>query len=445
MTIRVIHADVMDGLRQLPDESVHCCVTSPPYWQLRDYGYEGQIGLEPTIETHVEKMVEVFREVRRVLRKDGTLFLNYGDMYAGSWGAQSRGHETKGNLEGSSMLDARRIKAHPTRTQTGSMKRFAGLKPKDLVMMPERVALALQADGWWVRDRIIWHKPNPMPSSTEDRCTPSYEIVWHMTKAARYFWDAVAIAEPAVYGEPNAPDKIKSPMGQGFTRRASHTNPDAVPPGTKQHTGLHRKNEQSAEAIAQSSARTRAGFNDRWDAAPSPLTRNRRNVWTIATEPYKEAHFATMPTELARLCIAAGTSEHGCCSGCGAPWQRVTDKTFVRQADVAIDKGARGANDQKPMDETSGWDGFPRGTTHSETVGWVASCNCNDGGFPLEAVPATVLDPFGGSGTTGLVADRLQRNAILIEASDKYVEDHIKQRIAKADGPLLGLLAGVTE
>lgn len=435
MTIRVIHADVMDGLRQLPDESVHCCVTSPPYWQLRDYGYDGQIGLEPTIDAHLERMVEVFREVRRVLRKDGTLFLNYGDMYAndGKWGGSTSGKHAVGNHG---------------KTGIGRQKKNTGLKPKDLVMMPERVALALQGDGWWVRDRIIWHKPNPMPSSTEDRCTPSYEIVWHMTKAARYFWDAVAIAEPAVYGEPNAPDKIKSPMGQGFTRRASHTNPDAIPPGAKQHTGLHRKNEQSAEAIAQSSARTRAGFNDRWDAAPSPLTRNRRNVWTIATEPYKEAHFATMPTELARLCIAAGTSEHGCCSGCGAPWQRVTERVhngydgskFGERAVAASGGLISGGTAKSTLGSSQG-----HMTAQSHTIGWVASCKCNDGGYPLPTVPATVLDPFGGSGTSGLVADRLQRNAILIEASDKYVEDHIKQRIAKADGPLLGLLAGVVE
>lgn len=375
MTVRIINADVMDGLRQLPDESVHCCVTSPPYWQLRDYQFEGQIGLEPNIEAHVAKMVEVFAEVRRVLRKDGVLFLNYGDMYAndGKWGGSTGGKHAAGNHG---------------KTGIGRQKKHTGLKPKDLVMMPERVALALQADGWWVRDRIIWHKPNPMPSSTDDRCTPSYEIVWHLTKASRYYWDAVAISEPAA------------------------------------------------------SARTRAGFNDRWDAAPSPMTRNRRNVWTIATEPYREAHFATMPTELARLCIAAGSSEHGCCSACGAPWQRITETSYVNP-------GNRTTNGSRSIERRHETAGFAQRLEKCVgTIGWQPSCECfidDKGAIPPDAVPCTVLDPFGGAGTTGLVADRLQRNAILIEGSAKYVEEHIRPRISRADGPLLGLLAEVPE
>lgn len=297
MSIRVITADVMDGLAQLADESVHCCVTSPPYWMLRDYGYEGQIGLEPTVAAHVAAMVAVFGEVRRVLRKDGTLWLNYGDIWAGSWGAGSRGHETAGTLQGGSMLSARQIRGHPKRTKTGSMKRFGGLKPKDLVLMPERIALALQSDGWWVRDRVIWHKPNPMPSSVKDRCTPSYEIVWQLSTSARYYFDARAIAEPRTSDE------------------------------------------------------------------DAPLTRNRRNVWTIATEPYRGGHFATMPTELARLCILAGCPANG-----------------------------------------------------------------------------TVLDPFAGAGTTGLVADRMNRNAVLIEMSPEYVEEHIKPRVAGDRKPLVDMM-----
>jgi len=324
VSIRVINADVLEGLAHLADESVHCCVTSPPYWRLRDYGYDGQIGLEPTIDAHVAKMVEVFREVRRVLRKDGTLWLNYGDMWAGSWGAQSRGSETAGTLEGRSQLSARQITAGRRTTRTGSMGAFGGLKPKDLVLMPERIALALQAEGWWVRDRVIWHKPNPMPSSVKDRCTPAHETVWHMSKSARYYHDAEAIAEPRTSDE------------------------DA---------GLN-KNEQQSD-------RRRSGFNDRWDEGEpdAPATRNRRNVWTIATEPYKDGHFATMPTELARLGILAGC---------------------------------------------------PRG--------------------------GTVLDPFAGAGTTGIVADRMNRSAILIEMKGEYVDEHILPRVKRDRKPLVDLM-----
>lgn len=376
MSVKVIHADVLAGLGQLTDGSVHCVVTSPPYWNLRDYGYEGQIGLEPTMESHILRMVQVFRDVRRVLRDDGTLWLNYGDMYAGSWGAQSRGHETQGTLQGSSMLDARRIQGHPSRTQTGSIKRFGGLKPKDLVMMPHRIAIALQADGWWVRDDIVWHKPNPMPSSVTDRCTPAKEYVFLLTKSARYYFDAAAIAEPRTSDEDANGFRGGSYVGgEPGPRTTTGNKRIKVPGGWDTGTGGHgsrhrsgrtvgeyveRKNEQSVGAMTDASARTRVGFNDRWDGQPEPMTRNKRNVWTIATEPYPEGHFATMPTELARLCIMAG---------------------------------------------------------------------CPKGG--------TVLDPFGGAGTTGLVADRLQRNAILIEASAEYVERHIKPRIAEDQGPLL--------
>lgn len=365
-SVRTINSDVFQGLSQLPDESVHCCVTSPPYWHLRDYGVDGQIGLEPTIAEHVDVMVRVFREVRRVLRSDGTLWLNYGDMYAGSWGAQSRGYETAGTLQGSSMLDARRIAAHPARIETGSMKRFQGLKPKDLVMMPERIALALQADGWWVRDRIIWHKPNPMPSSVKDRCTPSYEIVWHLAKSERYYHDGVSIAEPRVQDEDANGFRGGSytggkPGGRSTKGNRRLTDPRSVPPGAAQHRGLGGKNEDTPD-------RTQSGFNGRSDEAEARgadgWTRNRRNVWTIATEPYKGGHFATMPTELARLCILAG---------------------------------------------------------------------CPLGG--------TVVDPFGGAGTVGMVADRNGRNAILIEINPAYVADHITPRIKEDRGVLLDMMS----
>lgn len=340
MTVRIINADVMEGLRQLPDESVHCVVTSPPYWGLRDYGAEGQIGLEPTFREHLDKLVEVFREVRRVLRADGTLWLNYGDAYAndGKWGGETGGKQA--------YLDA------ASRKRVGREKRRTGLKPKDLMLMPERLAIALQDDGWWVRSRIIWHKPNPMPESVTDRPTKSHEHIWLLTKSATYHYDAEAINEPATYGEPNGPAAIASPYGQGFTRRGRAA-------GNKTHKGVAEYERSDTEEH-----RTKAGLLK--SAGTAYETRNCRDVWTIATVPFPESHFATFPPELAERCIKAG---------------------------------------------------------------------CPVGG--------TVLDPFGGAGTTGLVADRLQRNAILIELNPEYAA-MAERRIARDRGELLDLMEPAT-
>lgn len=272
------HADVIDGLRSLPDESVHCVVTSPPYWGLRDYGVPGQIGLEPTHIEYVERMVEVFREVRRVLRRDGTLWLNLGDAFAGSWGAQSReGYsDDSSRLEGGSPLSARQIAAHPQLSGgTGSNKRTPGLKPKDLIGLPWRVAFALQADGWWLRSDIVWHKPNPMPESVTDRPTKAHEYVFLMSKNSRYYYDAEAIAEVAE-SEPG------SVAGEsGYAARAAAMG--RAPSG----------NERPG-AIA---------FNR--------STRNKRSVWTIATAPFAEAHFAVFPPALVEPCILAGCAQGG--------------------------------------------------------------------------------------------------------------------------------------
>ena len=183
-TWEIRQGDVLERLREMPDESVHCVVTSPPFFGLRDYGCEGQIGLESTPSEYVAKMVEVFREVRRVLRTDGVCFLNLGDSYAGSWGAQSRPDGKPGPLvEGGDMMSARQIEAHPRGTHTDSLKNTPGLKPKDMVGIPWRVAFALQADGWVLRQEIIWGKPNPMPESVRDRCTKAHEQIFMFAKA----------------------------------------------------------------------------------------------------------------------------------------------------------------------------------------------------------------------------------------------------------------------
>ena len=217
---RIIHGDVIDGLRTLPDASVHCCVTSPPYWGLRDYGHDGQIGLEPTPEAYVARMVEVFREVRRVLREDGTLWLNLGDSYAAQRSGNAMPAETLAGGCGGKVVDGRGNRGRAdveldavdgrARRATGSgpSHRDAaaiGLKHKDLVGIPWRVAFALQADGWWLRQDIIWHKPNPMPESVRDRCTKAHEYVFLLTKSQRYYYDAQAVSEAATLRDPRQP------------------------------------------------------------------------------------------------------------------------------------------------------------------------------------------------------------------------------------------------
>mgnify|MGYP000877136151 CR=1 FL=1 len=254
--------DCLETLRTLPDNSVHCCVTSPPYWGLRDYGHAGQIGLEQTPDEYVGRLVEVFREVRRVLRDDGTVWLNLGDSYAGGKGqngnskarltAAARGYK---QAAGTVLMATRPIDLP-----------IDGLKPKDLVGIPWRVAFALQADGWWLRQDIIWHKPNPMPESVRDRCTKAHEYVFLLTKSARYFYDAAAVAEPSIYPDDNR--KARSTVDQ---KRMPTASIAGVRPGSATYAN-----------------------------------RNRRSVWTVTTKPYKGAHFATMPPELAETCIRAG-------------------------------------------------------------------------------------------------------------------------------------------
>lgn len=268
----LLQGDAITVLRTLPNESVHCCITSPPYWGLRDYGVAGQIGLEATPEEFVAKMVEVFREVRRVIRKDGTCWVNLGDSYAQSGGQQKaeslevlqdrakrKGYDVGG--WGAKQKDGQGIEGRAANTAV------SGLKPKDLCGIPWRVAFALQADGWWLRQDIIWAKPNPMPESVTDRCTKAHEYLFLITKAARYWWDAEAIKESA-HGS----------SGSYF--------------GSKNQKGTGR-NDVGSESKTS------------WDQ------RNRRSVWTIATQPYPEAHFATYPEALVEPCVKAGCPEGG--------------------------------------------------------------------------------------------------------------------------------------
>ena len=242
MKYRVFHGDCIDSLKSLDDESVNCCVTSPPYWGLRDYGEADQLGLEETPEEYVANMVKVFSEVKRVLTKDGTLWLNLGDSYAGNCSRTSTGRQGMG--------DAR---------EGIYVKGGEGLKSKDLVGIPWRVAFALQADGWYLRQDIIWHKPNPMPESVTDRCTKAHEYIFLLSKSSKYYYDHDAVKEKAKT-LPQARDK----NAEGYV------------------------NGMGEDGMA-----------------------NKRSVWTVNTKPYKEAHFATFPKKLIRPCIQAGCPKGG--------------------------------------------------------------------------------------------------------------------------------------
>ena len=248
--------DVRDGLAQLPESSVQCCVTSPPYWGLRDYGVAGQIGLEETPEAFVAAIVDVFRAVRRVLRDDGTCWVNLGDSYAGAPG----GEQGKQGQRASRTFTARITKP----------KAGPGLKPKDLVGIPWRVAFALQADGWFLRSDIIWHKPNPMPESVTDRPTKSHEYVFLLTKSARYFYDA---------------DSIRVITGREADPEAYEAAPTWQSGGLGQHAG----SDKTAPRLTH------------------PNGANARTVWTIPSQPFPGAHFATFPEELPTRCIKAGS------------------------------------------------------------------------------------------------------------------------------------------
>jgi len=262
--LTLYEGDCRAVLPTLPEASVHCVVTSPPYWGLRDYGVEGQIGLEPTPEAWLATMVEVFREVRRVLRDDGTLWLNLGDSYASP---PSDHPQRYFNGQGATYERGGAPSSHRGQGQTRRIS-VQNLKPKDLVGQPWRLALALQADGWYLRADIIWHKPNPMPESVTDRPTKAHEYVFLLTKSARYFYDADAVREPSA-------------------------------PGTVERFG----NGGAPRLVGK------AYHRDRHDAVSAELLagRNLRSVWTIPTAPYPDAHFATFPPELARRCIVAGS------------------------------------------------------------------------------------------------------------------------------------------
>lgn len=422
MAVDIRIGDCLKLLRAMPDESVHMCVTSPPYFGLRDYNVAGQIGLEKSVGAHIAKLVEVFREVRRVLRKDGTLWVNYGDAYCSGTSTGRNPTSTKGA----------HVRASWSNRSQNQRSNPPGYKPKDRMMLPARLAIALQDDGWWLRDEIVWAKPNPMPSSVQDRTTPAHEMLYMFSKSRRYFYDAEAIKEPMAdssvqrltqpsISDQKGGDKQDQYEAFGLNDRTGSRRPNEIVQGLAARRGgknenmrwdageAHRRlNNQGEKMIAGEKWGAR---HEGWEAVKSSLGgRNKRSVWTIATEPFNGArlmrgasgedkiitdHFAVFPTALVEPCILAGTSQHGCCAACGAPWVRSS-----------------------------------RGTNSQDTTGWSPICKCD-----ASVLPCIILDPFGGAGTTGLVADRLGRNAILIELNAAYCE--MARRRIFDDAPLL--------
>ena len=263
MTDTILVGSSPDILRSLPSQSIHCCVTSPPYWGLRDYGVEGQLGLEKTPEEYVVNLTAVFREVKRVLRDDGTLWLNLGDSYASN---PASGGPKSEKLRGPQNATPNRPEWH----------RPLGFKPKDLIGIPWRVAFALQSDGWYLRSDIIWSKPNPMPESVRDRPTKAHEYIFLLSKSARYYYDQDAIKEPAIYAD--------------------------------QRVSLGKKSFSKGQAAGSGRAPSGNALNNYYDVLD---TRNKRSVWRVTTKPFKGAHFAVFPPDLIRPCILAGCPAGG--------------------------------------------------------------------------------------------------------------------------------------
>jgi DNA modification methylase len=443
MTYQLLLGDCLKTLKTLPDCSVQCCVTSPPYYGLRDYGtakWEGgdseckhikgdekarsrqtstigyaesqghnleswgrvcgkcgairidnQIGLEDTPEAYVAKLVEVFREVKRVLKDDGTFWLNLGDSYAThASGSKSHAH----NFRSPEVAAENGIG-----TLNKPTAEKMGMKEKDLIGIPWAVAVALRADGWYLRSDIIWNKPNPMPESVTDRPTNSHEHIFLLAKSSKYYYDADAIAEPI------------SSSQKEIDRQYSDGTKDTSWATNKKYSGG-------------------VGYN------PNGM-RNKRNVWTLTRKPYSGAHFATFPPDLIEPCILAGTSEKGECPKCGKAWKRVTEK------ETHFEGGSEKAG-TLAEDIHGKWDGKQYGknillgpVVNTQTTGWLPQCNCvddEDHEGPLIPVSQTVLDPFSGSGTTGAVAIEHGRNYIGCELNPDYITLSEK-RIAKAEEP----------
>lgn len=371
----------------LAAKSVHTVVTSPPYYGLRDYGVDGQIGLEVTPDEYIANLVAVFRECKRILRDDGTLWVNIGDSYASM---KSRYNQKAQNLNGGKSQDnvfqgnKTDLYHHPE----------LGIKDKDLIGIPWMLAFALRADGWYLRQDIIWAKPNPMPESVKDRCTKSHEYIFLLSKSAKYYYDNEAVKENAA--------------------------------GGRERFGGAKYGDKGLDKSRNDTAR----FDE-----TIVSVRNKRDVWTVTTKPYKGAHYATFNPELIKPCILAGAPET-CCAKCGAPYERIierekppaevyTDK--IRPDDVSGVLGGTAGMGQKLQDW---YNDHPR-----TTAGWQPTCSCNAG-----TSSGIVFDPFVGSGTTVATAIQFGRKGIGIDLSFKYLQENAKARVESAELPLLNFI-----
>lgn len=431
----------------LADESVQCVVTSPPYWGLRKYSgaqdlvwdgaethahvwmeetkpgisgglrgvkadyephrfvpasinsscecgaWRGAFGLEPTIDLYIAHTLAILRELRRVLRADGVVFWNIGDSYH-----SARGYG--GDLKPNDLQSSNRGSLRGKDTYCPNRFPYKNLKPKDLCLIPARVAIAAQADGWWIRSLIIWVKPNPMPESVTDRPTDTYEHIIMLTKSERYFWDADAVREPH--------------------------KPDSHNPEGKADRQLH-----NGAKGAKMNEEHRAGNNYNFRAWAEG-GRNIRNVWTFATQPYKGAHFATFPEELPRRCILAATSAKGACIECGAPWERVVKASGGTSGKGSWTNKAEREEKGKKWRNSEVQSAAMDGTYRREAIGWRPTCRCR--GQHGRTAPCLVLDPFAGSGTTGRVAVQLNRRATLI---DLAYHDHADRRARNVQRELI--------
>jgi len=468
--------DCREVLAGLAAGSVHCCISSPPYWGLRDYGIEpsvwggqagcrhewggqgrspsrnrnkapggihedrkegsapvmlhpktgafcqkcgawrGCLGLEPTPDLYVQHLVQVLREVRRVLRDDATLWLNLGDCYASGHSecaylppdSPLRPPQRKSGARGG--MKARDHLGTPPRSAHGGEGEYVckrgfsvqppGLKPKDLCMMSSRVAMALQADGWYLRSQIPWLKRNAMPESTRDRPATAVEYVFLLTLSARYYYDAEAVrVEGAGYGRSTG----------GFRGEGPHTNNQAfdnsapVKGNTQGHTYQGGRFRRNSDWFWES-------WQGLYDEGDGPLG------LIVNPAAFRAAHFATFPPGLVEPCLKAGTSEKGCCPACGAPWRRVVDRKSKWPERKAAGEPMRYCtnNEVPALNDLTGT---------SRTLGWQPTCRCDSAlRTPHSALPCTVLDPFAGAGTVALVANRLGRRSIGIEVKPEYVE-----------------------
>lgn len=424
--LTVIHGDCLEELRKLPAESVQMCVTSPPYFGLRSYLPDGhpdkvkELGSEETPKEFVAKMVEVFEEVRRVLRTDGTVFLNLGDSYAREGGTQGGGNRQCLHMEG-------------TQNRMCKIPEGSSLKVKDLIGIPWRVAFAMQDAGWYLRQWMPWVKRNALPESVTDRPSTTCETVFLLTKNAHYFYDGEAVKMPASpSSHARLAQNVEAQIGSERANGGRKTNGNMKAVGKVAPAGSENRNNASfASALCEKvgDRNRRQGdwfFESNWQGMVTD-----DDGWPLAMvvnpKGYRGAHFATFPERLVRPCILAGTSQKGACPTCGAPWERIvetTEEIAANHKGSSFSKGKTG--DRDGGDRTQDGDRFTK-----RTAGWRPTCECNR----PDVVPCVVLDIFGGSGTSGKVALSLGRDCTLIELNGEYLP-LIAERTNTAEGDL---------